>query len=217
MKITTLLIIITLISGINSFPNCNSAYKIWIIPDKYSIDDGDSIKIRFGITGYGEIDIYKSKFCIYSEKETLILMEGTNEKKYEIFTSILTPVPGPKSHLYDIYDTTNIIQGIALKSDYLTSFKDIIAYPKTPGDKKLVLIFTYNCDGEWKSITKEFNYHVNSWSEKNDKLLNVFYLFGAILTFLAFTPNNYISQFFIWTYKQILRFWRWEIRKSKKE
>ncbi|MDD4603851.1 MAG: hypothetical protein PHF97_08600 [Bacteroidales bacterium] len=216
MSIRILSILIFLLSEINAFSNCNGAYDIWIIPEKYKINEGDSIRIRFGITGYGDIDIYKSKFCIYSEKETLISMEGSMDKRYEIFTSFLTPIPGAKTHLYDINDKENIVQGIVLKSDYLTSFKDVIAFPKTTGDKKLVFIFTYRCGDEWKTISKEFNYHVNTWSEENEKTLSVIYLFGAILTFLAFTPNNYLSRFLKWTYfRFILGFFRFILRKLK--
>ncbi len=180
---------------LNIYTYCNGAYEIWLIPEKYKINEGESIRVRFGITGYGDIDIYNSKFCIYSEKETLIAIDGSTEKKYEIFTSILNPIPGAKTPLYDIYNKENVVQGIALKSDYLTDFKDIIAYPRSSGGKKLVFIFTYKSGEEWKIISKEFNYHVNTWSEKNEKYLSWVYLFGAILTFLAFTPNNYLSSF----------------------
>jgi len=217
MNIRIGLIIAFLTLGINTFSNCNGQYDIWIIPDKYEINEGDSIIVRFGITGFGDIDIYKSKFCIYSEKETLISTEGSTDKKYEIFTSILTPKPYAETHLYDINDKNNIVQGIALKSDYLTSFKDIIAFPKTPGDKKLVFIFTYYCGEEWKTVSNEFDYHVNTWSEKNDKIVNVFYLLGTILTFLAFTPNNYLSRFFKWLYKKTTSTFKLGITKNHEE
>ncbi|HYX09627.1 MAG TPA: hypothetical protein VE912_23065, partial [Bacteroidales bacterium] len=132
-------------------------------------------------------------------------------------TSILTPKPYAETHLYDINDKNNIVQGIALKSDYLTSFKDIIAFPKTPGDKKLVFIFTYYCGEEWKTVSNEFDYHVNTWSEKNDKIVNVFYLLGTILTFLAFTPNNYLSRFFKWLYKKTTSTFKLGITKNHEE
>ena len=215
MSIRILSLLIFLLSETNAFSNCNGAYDIWIIPDKYKINVGESICIRFGITGYGDLDIYKSKFCIYSEKETLISIDGT--KKYEIFTSILTPIHGAKSNLYDINNKENIVQGIVLKSDYLTAFKDVVVFPKTAGDKKLVFIFTYKCGEEWKTISREFNYHVNSWSEENEKILSIIYLIGAVLTFLAFTPNNYLSRFIKWIYfRFILRFLRLIIETIKR-
>jgi hypothetical protein len=174
--------------------DCNGAWDIWIIPQKNVISIGDSLMVRFGITGFGDLNIYNSKFTIYSENETLISSEDDFNGKYEIY---MLP---PKSYndtidLSKIYKIPFEKNTILIESDCITDFSEVYAYPKTSGDKRLEFIFTYDCDGEWKITSKEFNYHVNTWSEDNEKFLNLIYLIIAVLTILAFTPNNYISSF----------------------
>ncbi len=166
-----------------SFCQQKSAWNIWIVPNSYSLNEGDTLKIAFGITGYGSLKPSNLKIVAYTEENTLIKY-GDSPAKYD--TYVIAPNENSPSDRF-----TRKIEGypnnIILNSDYHSGFGSLLLTPKTSGDKKLILIATYSPDGSsWFTTSREFQYHVNSFYEKYQTELAIL---GIILAFLAIGPG----------------------------
>jgi|SRR5665213_285335 len=167
----------------NAFGQQKSDWQIWIVPNSYTLDEGDKLNIVFGITGYGPLDPLNLKIIAYTENNTLI-QYGDDPGQYDTY-EIAPNEQAPK----DRFTKKNAghPNNIVLQTDQDSQFGHLFLTPQTSGDKKLTLIATYSPDGvSWYTTSREFNYHVNSFSEQHQTVLTII---GIILAFLAIGPG----------------------------
>lgn len=167
-------------------------WQVWLIPDKYVIDKNETLKIYFGITGYGKLEPTNMKIGIYSETGTQF-HHGSSPVEYDMY--FITPnVDAPKDRFQKI--DPKAPKSIILKSDSDSDLGAIFVTPKDDGDKNITFILTYldenNC---WQTSKTEFKYHVNSFSEEYSTALSFLQIIAFAITLLAFVPNNYVSNF----------------------
>jgi hypothetical protein len=67
-----LLILFWVALSSNAFGQQKSDWQIWIVPNSYTLDEGNRLHIVFGITGYGPLDPLNLKISAYSKEDTLI-------------------------------------------------------------------------------------------------------------------------------------------------
>jgi len=169
-----------------------SSWQIWIIPDRYTINLGDTLKLVLGISGYGELDPINLKITAYSEHNTAITIMGDPSWQYDTYM-ITSTDKSPKNRF--IKKNERYPNSILLHADYDSGFDKLLLKPVTNGDKKLILIATYSPDGKnWYTTSRELSYHVNSWVEKYQTWLAVLSLVSIFLAFPFF--NVILSRWF---------------------
>ncbi|GEM_PF-5998049 len=166
-----------------------SAWELWIVPDKYTINTGETIAITFGLSGYGELDPANIKIVAYSEKDTK-LSYGDRDSSYEVILIALKPSTEKNIFRKKI---AGYLDYPFLKTDSESPFDKLFIQPSSYGNKKVTLIVTYSIDGKsWQTTSKEFDYHVNSWTEEYQVHLAIF---GLIIAFFTLGPGPFAISF----------------------
>ncbi len=183
--IAALLIMLTTATCLSN----ESAWELWIVPDKYTINKGETIAITFGLSGYGDLDPANIKIVAYSEKDSK-LSYGDRDSSYEIIFIALKPSTG-KNTFREKFD--GYPDYLFLKTDSKSPFNKLFIQPSSSGDKKVTLIATYSTDGKsWQVTSKEFDYHVNSWTEEYQVALAVI---GLIIAIFTLGPGPFAASF----------------------
>ena len=185
-KFLLLVSLLVALSG-DAFGQQKSDWQIWIIPNSYILDEGDTLHIAFGITGYGPLDPTNLKVIAYTEENTLIKY-GDEPAQFD--TYLITPTEqAPKDRFTK--KVAGYSNSILLQSDSDSQFGHLFLTPKTSGEKKLTLIATYSPDGvSWDTTSREFNYHVNSFTEKHQTCLTwlaIIGIFAAVCSIPTFS------------------------------
>lgn len=183
----TLLMVFIIPSHAEVSDSTEGSWEIWLVPNKYTINKGETLVIAYGITGFGDLDPTNIKITAYSE-ETTLLRAGKDTAQYDSYTLGLN-ASTPK----DIFRTKR--PGFPgynyLISDQKSDFAKLYVIPSSSGDKKITLIATYLADRmHWKTTSRELNYHVNSWEEQHQTGLTILVLLVAIFTLiLTLSPD----------------------------
>ena len=161
-----------------------ASWQIWIVPNTYTLNCGDTLHVAFGITGYGSLDPIHLKVAAYSEENTLIKW-GNQPGQYEVY--IIAPEENAPKDRFTKRDPKAHPHQIILESDHNSEFGCLFLIPKTSGDKKLTLIATYSPDSiSWYTTSRELNYHVNSFTERHQIMLAIA---GIVVALLAIGPS----------------------------
>ncbi len=176
----TILILITLLfTALASYCQQKSSWQIWVVPNTYTLYEGDTLKIAFGVTGYGKLDPTNLKIVAYSETNTLIKYND-NPGQNNIYA--IAPNTKASKDRFTKKDQRADPQQIILESDHNSDFGTLFLVPQASGDRKLTLIATYSPDGDsWYTTSREVNYHVNSFVEEHQTLLTLSTIFIGLL------------------------------------
>jgi hypothetical protein len=157
---------------ISLFDIASAEWTLWVVPESRSIDVGDSLKIIFGVTGGGYLDPYNLKVTLYSETDSLMKKEGDETGQYDTYAVLLNKsIPKDVFHKLNIDVPPVANQELLFEAEQKTPFAPIYITPKSPGDKKVKIILSYkDVDGNWRSISEEFSYHVRSFAEQYEKI-----------------------------------------------
>lgn len=167
----------------------NGAWELYVVPEKYTINLGEELKLGFGFTGYGNIDPLRFKVVAYSENDTVIqYKDSRSSKNFNTFT--IYPINNDASSTrftkrqQSVPDYT-----IALLTDYDSQLDWLKLHPESSGNKKLTLIATYFVQGDgWRTTKCEFDYHVNTRVEEFQTLITVISIILALLS-ISFLPS----------------------------
>jgi len=181
MKNIKFAIISTIFILFNSTPSLSESkgvWSLWVVPNKYTINQGEWVELTFGLTGFGSIDQSKLKITAYSETGTFI-QHGEENGQYDTY-AIAPNMTSPINRFTKAEErAANTIITI---SDHNSGFGKFFLTPKSPGDKKLTLIATYFVtDDGWHSSRYDFDYHVNTWTEEHQTFITIISILSAIL------------------------------------
>jgi hypothetical protein len=127
-----LLIFLWVALSSDAFGQQKSDWQIWIVPNAYTLDEGDTLHIAFGITGYGPLDPMNLKVIAYTEENTLIKY-GDNPAQFDTF--LIAPTEkAPKDRFTK--KVAGYSNSILLQSDSDSQFGHLFLTPKTSGEKK---------------------------------------------------------------------------------
>lgn len=161
------------------------AWDLYVVPNKYTINQGERIELVFGLTGYGNIDQSKLKITAYSEADTLI-QYGDYPARYDTF-AIAPTIKSPSDRFSKPEEITK--GSIILTSDSNSGFDKLFLTPKSSGNKRLTLNATYFIpDDGWHSAKYEFDYHVNTWAEEHQTGIAIFGIIIGLLS-ISFLPS----------------------------
>jgi len=161
------------------------AWDLYVVPNKYTINQGERIELVFGLTGYGNIDQSKLKITVYSEAYTLI-QYGDYPARYDTF-AIAPTIKSPSDRFSRPEEITK--GSIILASDSNSGFDKIFLTPKSSGNKRLTLNATYFIpDDGWHSAKYDFDYHVNTWAEEHQTGITIFSIVIGVLS-VSFLPS----------------------------
>jgi hypothetical protein len=157
----------------------SGAWNLWLVPEKYTINKGEKLWIDVGLTGCGNIDPLKLKITAYSEMDTLMQEYGKEPPEF----SVIAIAPSKISPLDRFTKKSEReIDTIILASDYNSGFRRFYLCPKSSGNKKLTLIATFFIEPDgWQTAKSEFDYHVNTWTEKHQTGITLTFIFCGIL------------------------------------
>lgn len=156
-----------------------SSWQIWIVPNTYNLNEGDTLHLVFGLTGYGPLDPINLKVAAYSEANTLIKYDAAPG---QFDTYLIAPDNRAPKDRFTKKDPGANPDQIILQSDHNSEFGHLFLIPKSSGDKKLTLAATYSPDGiSWYTTSRDFGYHVNSFTEQYQTLLTLLTIFFGIL------------------------------------
>ena len=135
-----LLILLWVALSSNAFGQQKSAWQIWIVPNSYTLDKGDTNEIAFGITGYGPLDPLNLKIVANTEENTLIKY---GDSPFQFDTFLIAPnEQSPKDRFTKkVAKHPNNIN-LQCEGDDPNGFSHLFLTPQTSGDKKLTLIAT---------------------------------------------------------------------------
>ena len=169
-----------------SFAQQKSSWEIWIVSNTYTLNQGETLDMVFGITGYGPLDPVKLKICLYSEENTLIKY-GKEPAQYD--TYIIAPSDSAPKDRFTKMDSRTSPNQIVLECDHNSQFGHVFLTPETSGDKRLLMIATYSSDSlSFYTTSREFNYHVNSFTERYQTHLTLSAIFLGLVA-IPFVGN----------------------------
>lgn len=178
-------ILITLLASTSAKSESKGIWELWVVPNKYTINQGERIELAFGLTGYGNIDQSKLKIIAHSEGDTLI---QHGEEKAMFDTYAIAPNKTSPADRFTKTDERAKNTIIAV-SDYNSDFGKLFLTPKSTGNKKLTLNATYFVlDDGWHSSKYDFEYHVNTWAEEHQTFITIISILSAILA-IGFLPT----------------------------
>ena len=161
------------------------AWDLWVVPNKYTINQGERIELAFGLTGFGHIDQSKLKIIAHSEGDTLI-QHGQEKGQYDTY-AIAPNKTSPPDRFTKIDERAK--DTIITVSDYDSGFGKLFLTPKSPGNKRLTLNATFFIPNDgWHSAKYEFDYHVNTWAEDHQTGITVISVICTILA-VGFIPT----------------------------
>lgn len=161
------------------------AWDLYVVPNKYTINQGERVELVFGLTGYGNIDQSKLKITIYSEADTLI-QYGDYPARYDTF-AIAPTIKSPSDRFSKPEEITK--GSIILASDSNSGFDKLFLTPKSSGNKRLILNATYFIPDDGRHSAKyEFDYHVNTWAEENQTCIIIISIVVGLLS-ISFLPS----------------------------
>ena len=161
------------------------AWDLYVVPNKYTINQGERLELVFGLTGYGNIDQSKLKVTVYSEADTLI-QYGDYPARYDTF-AIAPTIKSPPDRFSKPEEITK--GSIILVSDSNSGFDKLFLTPKSSGNKRLTLNATYFIpDDGWHSAKYEYDYHVNTWAEEHQTGITIFGIIIGVLS-ISFLPS----------------------------
>lgn len=185
LKFVILSTMFTLLASTSAISESKGVWELWVVPNKYNINQGERIELAFGLTGFGNIDQSKLKIIAHSEGDTLI---QHGEEKAMFDTYAIAPNKTSPADRFTKSDerAKNTIITI---SDYNSEFGKLFLTPKSTGNKKLTLNATYFIpDDGWHSSKYYFEYHVNTWAEENQTFITIISILLAILA-IGFLPT----------------------------
>lgn len=174
------------------------SYKIWSVLSNHNINLGDTVIFDIGLSGYGNINPKFLKFTLYSDptakmfytKNTLPLKQTIGP--YEIL--IVSEFSNSLSFLFKT--NVSLKSSIVLPTDNIriTINSHIKTVPSEPGDKSIKIIASYSSDGLlWYTEEAFLNFHVNTYYEEHQMLLNSIGLFLAFIALIK--PSIFIRPF----------------------
>lgn len=177
--------ILSLFASTSANSESKGTWELWVVPNKYTINQGERVELAFGLTGYGNIDQSKLKIIAHSEGDTLI---QHGEEKAMFDTYAITPNKTSPDDRFT--KTDDRAKGtIITVSDYNSDFGKLFLTPKSTGNKKLTLNATYFIpDDGWHSSNYDFEYHVNTWAEEHQTVITIISILSAILA-IGFLPT----------------------------
>jgi len=193
LKLVIFIIMFNLFSAPAAMSESKGAWELYVIPQKYTINSGEELKLKFGFTGYGDIDPIKLKIVACTEANTVIkYQDKTSFNNSDTYTTF-TLFPNLNNPAYASVFTTKQPQtpnySIALTTDYDSHFDALKLFPKSPGNKKLTLIATYFIKGDgWHTTKYDFEYHVNTLAEEYQTLITIISIVCAVLA-IGFLPS----------------------------
>ena len=194
-------VIFVLVLGLFMVDLAYAEWELWVVPDKRVLDKNESLRFTYGLSGHGYLDPHELKVTIYSESDCPLSEEGrelvkqkqNEERGYDIYVSVLrsqTPE--------DMFTKPAKIflpgdpPGLKLESETNSPFKPIWVTPRSSGDKNVILILSYkNDNGAWRTVSRDFKYHVRTWTEKYDGVLTTIAIAVALIgIWLNFLSNR---------------------------
>jgi len=161
----------------------SAEWDIWLVPESRTFDPGDRFNITYGISGKGALNPQEVKFTIYAEKDTQLELAEKANKQYQIITSFLK-----KDTSFGIFSEPaegiplGENQDLALRVEHSTPFAKLWVIPESPGDKTLLFVLTYKGpSGEWRTQSRELDYHVSTWYQRNESWIQTIAVIAAIL------------------------------------
>ncbi len=161
------IIIIFLVLAFSS--DALAEWNMWVIPEKRVINKNESLRFKYGVSGGGYLDPQEMKVTIYSEYDSKLKMIDVDEQ-YEMFASIFKITTENDMFTKTVNDLpSNVPNDIFFEAERSSPFKTMWVTPESPGDKMIILILSYkDQNGSWLTVSKEFNYHVNSLAEQHE-------------------------------------------------
>jgi len=177
-------------------PLYSSAWQIWIAPcsSTYHVNETDSLVI--GITGYGELKPENVKIVAH----TIMEIELKNKSMKAGYDSLIFPFTEnisdsifiSKSHLPIDNDAPN--KNIFIESDIKPLLEKIYICPKSSGNYYVDFFVTYSSNGiDWETITKRYDFHVNSWYEDNEIFINIVILVVSLMTIFSIIWSSILT------------------------
>ncbi len=160
-------------------------WELWVVPNKYTVNQGDRIELVFGLTGYGNIDPSKIKIIAHSEGDTFI-QYAEEEGQYDTYA--IAPNKTTSTDRFTKIDE-RAKDTIITVSDHNSGFGKLFLTPKSPGNKRLTLNATFFVqDDGWHSSKYDFEYHVNTWTEEYQTAITVASIILGLFS-ISFLPS----------------------------
>ena len=155
-----ILLILILFFLMVNFVSAIPSYKLGIIPEKYTINKDESVRITITASGGGPIE--KAKMMIYSDEKVKIkINENEGYKWSNVFLAIDSTVFTISEEYQDRKDIHNTFP---LKSEFTSKIQEISLKSDESGDHVVLFVFSYTENNEtWYTDRLEFEFHVNSW------------------------------------------------------
>ncbi|MGC1401337.1 MAG: hypothetical protein WA974_00230 [Thermodesulfobacteriota bacterium] len=181
VSVVALLISVTPVISVES----KGVWELWVVPAKYTINQGERIKLTFGLTGYGNIDQTKIKIIAHSEEDTLI-QYGEDKSQYDTYAIAPNKTSPPNRFTNQDERAKDTIITV---SDYNSGFGQLFLTPKSSGNKKFTLYATFFIqDDGWHSARYDFEYHVNTWTEEHQTGITIASIILGLLS-ISFLPS----------------------------
>jgi len=177
-------------------------WELWVVPDKRVVDKNESLRFIFGVSGHGYLDPHELKVTMYSEADCpfsqeeggeLVKQEQDDEKGYNIYVNLFSPqTRDDKFTKPDTESAPGATPGVLLESEMSSPFKQRWVTPRSSGDKTVLLILSYKTEkGRWRTVSRDFEYHVRTWTEKYEGVLTTIAVVAALIgIWLNFLSNR---------------------------
>jgi hypothetical protein len=177
-------------------------WELWVVPEKRVVDRNESLRFILGVSGHGYLDPHELKVTMYSETDCplsidvggeLVKQEQDNERGYDIYVSVFRSQTRDDMFTRPAQDfPPGATPGVQLESETISPFKPMWVTPRSSGDKTVILILSYkNDDGTWRTVSRDFKYHVRTWMEKYEKVLTMIAVVAALIgIYLNFLSNR---------------------------
>ncbi|MEK6917919.1 MAG: hypothetical protein AABW51_03125 [Nanoarchaeota archaeon] len=180
------ILLMILVLGLIYFVSAEPAYSIDVWLSKTKINPGENIALKIGFLGEGQLSDY-NKIKIVVDGETFFIMENK-----PISGSLQFPINGYYFNNQGIDDQT---KGLIVIPKELLPVVNISS--KKEGDHTVVVAFLYSDnESDYYMDQKEYQFHVKTIYERNEKLI-IFsgLIFSIVAFFFGGAYNEEIKNF----------------------
>jgi len=181
-------------------------WELWVVPEKRVVDKNESLRFILGVSGHGYLNPHELKVTMYSETDCplsidmggeLVKQEQEDEKGYDIYVSLFRSKT--RNDMFTKPATEfapGATPGVQLEAETSTPFKPMWVTPRSSGDKTVILILSYKTDnGTWRTVSRDFEYHVRTWTEKHEGILTTIAVVAALIgIWINFLSNRKSSK-----------------------
>jgi len=176
-----------------------ASWEIVFIPNKYVINKNEELRVKYLISGKGDLSVKDVKMVTYSEDDTRMNLVGSKAKPTNIMLSSPSQSATEDTFLRELDVSKDWPTTPYVNAEVHSPFSEIIVKPETSGDKKLIFVLSYKeKDGVWHSKTRELNYHVNNLAEQHEWWITPMVVLAAIVGLWA----NVVMTILTWKKKK---------------